>query len=602
MKLRGTYDIECADWDRFVVGATYEPHNPKVWHDPDLMIDHMRSRGGTWWAHAGGVYDVLLVGERLRARGIKYQGDEAQHRITRLVCGSLEARDSYALFPAPLDELCGLLGREVPSLPWPCVCTLDCGGYCQIARKAAEGDPDLEDYCVADCKALYDGLVALGEHCERHGIDLRGTLGSTAWATAQAALGLPDAEFPSLDLWRRVRRADKGGRLAIVRPKARGPGSHFDIRNAYPSALARAELPVGGVRELGAGNASHALDAASPGVYSVTVEVADDCFLPPLPWRVADRVVYPTGRFSGAWALPELCAALDRGVRLVEVSSAIVWESTAPLFADLVRDWYAIRRKVGADSPLGQWQSRLMKALCGKLAEGPEKNRILVNPDKIRICVREKGCRNGCTGRCRRYEQIDLWGHIWSAPYWKLAPSGHVQWSAYLRAHTRIQWITEAEKFGADVVYGNTDSLWTLGRKLPSPIGDDLGHWERKHGFTDWECRAPNVYRYRDDTGQLSIRAAGAPQITEADWQRGQGVNARGVTSFRRAARSTGSLFQKKHRRWTLAAEPDDGMYGDRKLGADGITYPLPADQWRALSQADKLNRRKGSNAARETV
>jgi hypothetical protein len=38
-----------------------------------------------------------------------------------------------------------------------------CGGYCQITVKAKSGDPDLEDYCIADCQALYDGL----HHLER---------------------------------------------------------------------------------------------------------------------------------------------------------------------------------------------------------------------------------------------------------------------------------------------------------------------------------------------------------------------------------------------------------------------------------------------------
>jgi hypothetical protein len=589
MNIAGTYDIECADWDRFAVGVTYEgEHQIKVHREPDAMIDHMLSRGGTWCAHAGGIYDGLLVADRLRARGIKFSADESQARISRLVCGRLTLRDSYSLWPAPLDEISGALGRKTPSLPWPCICSRDCGGYCQITEKARGGDPDLDDYCIADCRDLYDGLQLLGRFAAEHSIKLKGTLGSTAWATAQERLDLPDAAYPSWDVWRRIGLGNRPGRMAIIQPNADGPGHHYDIVNAYPAALARAELPVGEFFEVGSRRAAAALDQCMAGVYSVTVHVPEDLFLPPLPWRVGGRTVYPVGVISGSWVLPELIAAFERGVTVVEVHSAIVWEATAPIFAGLMAEWYEIRRKVGKRTPLGGWTSRLAKAFCGKLAEGPEKHRILVHPDKIKMCMREKGCRNGCTGRCRRYEQLDLWGHIWSAPFWKASPSGHVQWSAYLRAHTRIQLLTEAEKFGRDLVYMNTDSIWATGAREPSPISDELGHWERKHWWQDWQCRAPNVYRCETKDGPL-VRAAGCSGITDADWKRGGGVLDRGVTTFRRAAkRSDSKLFTQRHRRWTLPEIPDSGLYGDRKLAMyDHVTYPLSADEWRELIYVD---------------
>lgn len=585
MKLAGTFDIECAAWDRFVVGATYRgEHTGRVFYDPDDMIDHMRTHGGAWYGHAAGVYDSLLVVDRMISRGIKFQANEAAQRITRVVCGSLNIRDSYALFPSPLDELSGLLNRKPPALPWACICVAKCGGYCQIPARTVAGrhDPDLEDYCLADCRDLYDGLLELDRRASEDGITLKGTLGSTMWTHAQARLGLPDAEFPSWDIWRRIRSADKPGRMFVVRPFADGPGSHSDIVNAYPAALQRAELPVGECSEVGGRRAMGALSQALPGVYSVTVNVPEDSFLPPLPWKIGGRTVYPTGTFSGTWVLPELAAAFERGVTLVEAHSAIIWEGSAPIFADLMAELYELRKKAGKRTPYGQWLSRGAKALCGKLAEGPEQSRILAFPDKIKLCTRSGGCRNGCTGRCRRYTPIDLFGRIWSAPYWKLPPSAHVHWSAYLRAHTRIQLLTEAERFGAaELVYGNTDSLWTIGRSLPSPIGDDLGHWERKHGWSDWECHAPNVYRCNDDDGKPIIRAAGAFAITDADWKRGGGVIDRGVVTFRRAAKSTGKLFRRRDRRWTLPAIPDDGMYGDRRMGSSGVTYPLTAQEHR---------------------
>jgi hypothetical protein len=601
IKLSGTFDIECAAWDQFRLGACYRGFagSEKIFYDADEMIDYMRGHGGTWYGHAAGIYDSLLVVDRLTSRGIKFQADEAAQRITRLVCGALNLRDSYSLFPAPLDDLCGMINRPVPKLPWSCICSRDCGGYCQIPARTAAGkhDPDLEDYCVADCRDLYDGIAKLMERTAADGIDLRGTLGSTAWAHAKMRLGLPDAEFPSWDIWRRIRLADKPGRLFIIRPTADGPGSHSDIINAYPAALQRAELPVGECSEVGGRRAMGALVQALPGIYSATVRVPDDCFLPPLPWKIGGRTVYPTGTFSGTWCLPELAAAADRGVEILECHSAIIWEAAIPVFGDLMTELYALRKSAGKRTAYGQWLSRLAKALCGKLAEGPERSRVLAFPERVKLCTRDRGCRNGCTGRCRRYTPIDLFGRIWSAPYWKLPPSAHVHWSAYLRAHTRIQLLTEAERFGeSDLVYGNTDSLWTIGRKLPSPIGDDLGHWERKHGWTQWQCRAPSVYRCISDDGTPIIRAAGSSAVTEADWLRGQGVIDRGVVTFRRAAKSTGKLFRRKDRRWTLPEIPSDGMYGCRRMDPSGVTIPLSAQEHRDRFQKSRASSAQGQN------
>jgi hypothetical protein len=505
LKITGTFDIECADWDTFVVGATYDGKLPKVWYEIDGMIDYLRDVGGTWWGHACGVYDALLILERARVRGIACQVDRSQHRVGRVVMGKLTIRDSYSLWPSPLDDICGAIGRKVPALPWRCTCDKraqkngrgrkpGCGGWCRISDMAKAGDPDLETYVIADCRALYDGLVHLDEIATAHKITLRGTLGQTAWISAQDEIGVPDRTddtFP-FHLWRHARRGDKGGRQCIVRPQAAGPGMHFDICNAYPAQLARAALPVGYVRELGQGDAMAALSLARPGMYQVTVSVPDSLFLPPLPWSHGGALYYPTGEFSGVWTLPELVAALERGVALIACHTALVWESTAPIFSDLVRRWYEIRRQVGRKTPIGQWIGRMAKALTGKFAESPDRERTVLHPEleKIKFCLRQKQCRSGCTGRCGAYEQLDLAGFIWSVPYQRLGPSAYPQWSAYLRAMTRVQWLEQAERYGEDLCFGNTDSIWTLGRNSPDPLGDDLGQWEFQHAWSELEVRS----------------------------------------------------------------------------------------------------------------
>lgn len=583
----GTFDLECAEWDKFCLGVIYDGHRPQVFYSGDELIDELRRRGGVWWAHAGGVYDLLYVLERARARGIPCQVDRSQHRITRIVMGKLTLRDSYALWPVPLDEIAGALGVPVPSLPWPCVCNKDCGGYCQIGPRAAQGDPDLEDYCKADCRVLYDGLHLLADFAAEHGIRLRGTLGSTAWAAAQSELGVPDSEIP-WPIWRHARRGDKGGRIAIIRPRVHGPGAHHDICNAYPAQLAKAELPVGGMRELGNRQALLALGRMRPGIYTLTVNVPDSLFLPPLPWSQGGQLCFPVGTFTGSWTIPEIACALERGVSITEAHSALVWEATAPIFAPLVERWYAIRRAIGRKTPLGQWIGRLAKALTGKFAERPERSRVMFHPESIKVCLRNGQCKNGCTKRCGAYEQLDLDGHIYAIPYQRLGSSAYPQWSAYLRAMTRVQWLEQAERFGESLAFGNTDSLWHTSRGSPEPLGDGLGQWEYQHSFTDLEIRSPNTYAFRDDDGKLEIR--GVPGITEEDWKRGAGTIDRGVVTFGSAVKTAKGLFRKRHRRWSLP-EGERLWWGDRKLGDRGVTHPAHAEEIREVVRIQKQRR-----------
>ena len=188
-QIDGVLDIETSAWDRYVLSATYDGGRPRIWYSGDAMIDYIRRRGGVWWSHAGGIFDLLYILERARVRGLACQVDRSQHRVTRIVMGKATFRDSYSLWPVPLDDICGALGRPTPHLPWKCICGLrtcpcgkcgGCGGFCQIGSRAKQGDPDLAEYCKADCRALYDGLTELAGFATTHKIALRGTLGQTA--------------------------------------------------------------------------------------------------------------------------------------------------------------------------------------------------------------------------------------------------------------------------------------------------------------------------------------------------------------------------------------------------------------------------------------
>ncbi len=572
-RVDGTLDIECASWDRFAVAATYRPATGSVIHKTiPALTDWLLANPGHYWAHCGGTYDFLAIAEELRRRSLACSVDLAGHRVSRLVCGRLTLRDSYPLVPLALDIAAPLAGATAPKLSLRCSCGNACGGYCRI--RPGDTRPSVAEYVAADAYVLWQVLQAIEEHAASLGLHLRGTIGGTAWATAKALLELPDADFEPAQ-WRAIRKGYYGGRVQIFRPMARGPGAHWDISSAYPAALAGTQLPVGDCDEYGSRLAAKCLALQRPGIYTITI-VVPESYVPPLPIRDGHYLAYPFGELRGTWTLPEIELARARGATVTEVHDALVWDATAPIFGDLIRHWFEARSRAGKKTPLGQWLRLLANSLTGKLAEGPERRTVRMFPESIVTCPMLRPCsRIRCSGACGAYEQLDHWGQVWSIPFYRPATSGHVHWAAYLTASTRATWLAGAESQGHDIVYGDTDSIWTLSRKGPEPQGRALGHWEYKHGWTEWQCVAPRAYRYRDDDGGAVVRTAGMA-VSDDEWQKGRAETDRGVMGFVEAARSSQGLFRRKHRAWTMPKRAEgSGLYGDRILAhGEGITYP----------------------------
>jgi hypothetical protein len=574
----GVLDIETARWDRFVVGVTlYRGTEVAIHRSIGSLVDELLRRRGTWWAHNGGSFDALAVAEELRARGIASSIALSGSRVSRLSAAGFTLCDSYSLIPMPLERAASLADMTAPELGLPCRCGRACGGYC--ALRAGRSSPTIDAYCVGDCRVLWAVLEWVQAHADRCGLSLRGTIGGTAWASARAILGLPDADLPPAT-WRRARLGYYGGRICVARPRADGPGTHWDISSAYPAALASSALPVGDHREIGSRVALSCLERERPGIYACEIDVPG-MHLPPLPWRArGGAIAYPIGPVVGAWALPEILAAVDRGATIRRVLWGIVWESEEIIFAELIRSWHGIRIALGKSTAGGEWTRLLANSLTGKFAESPERRGISMFPTEVKYCLGEDPCSVArCSGRCGAYEQVDLAGQIWSVPYYRPAPNAHVAWAAYLTASTRGAWLAGAESQGKDLVYGDTDSVWTTSRKGPTPQGAALGAWQKKHAWQDWECAAPKSYCYRDGESS-TVRASGGQSISLDDWRRGAARQDEGAVAFLSAAASGRGLFRRRSASWS---RPSGGIwYGDRQLDPDEkITHPATCEQIR---------------------
>jgi hypothetical protein len=243
-----------------------------------------------------------------------------------------------------------------------------------------------------------------------------------------------------------------------------------------------------------------------PGIYSATV-CMPRMHICALPVRTRDRVIYPYGEFTGAWCLPELEYAEELGAEIT-VRQALVWPRAEVLFKPWIDKMWDLRFNApgGKKSAMGTFLKFYMNSLTGKFGSRPIMERYIINPKEELACR----CTGPCDGACGAHKRIDDAGYIVSQKTWRIDACGHVEWSAYLTSHARVEWLKQAlskGREGINCVYGDTDSIFT-DLPLERHLGDGLGEWESKGEYRDFRCKAPKCYSF-ERAGRPKILAKG---------------------------------------------------------------------------------------------
>lgn len=582
-EIAGVFDIECADWDRFVCGCILHADGTKYvsWDEDDFAIALLDCEG-VYYAHAGGRYDMLWLADycirhQIAIVDLKPRGSG----IMSMRVGELECRDSYALVPMALAKAAPIGGQEKSSLSLPCVCGESCGGYCALAGDLTSRQKRLvTEYLVQDCVALLAMLRALATRCADLQITAGLTVGGTAWATAKDWCDLPKCQH-DLGRYDAIRRGYYGGRNEVYRPWA-PRGERYDIHSSYPAALTRVSLPIGPPMHLKGRAAGESYRSGHAGIYRATV-IVPAMHIPPLPAREADRLLYPTGAIDGVWTGLELRHAESCGAHITKIIWCYSWKTSLPIlkpYAERVwkiRDANSYPEASGSDKAFAAWIKWLANSLTGKTAQSPDHESLTFIPaidgppiltrDAKVIAVNDHGC--WVVTESRRVDAC-----------------AHVEWAAHLTAEARIEdhrQLLHAEEMG-QALYTDTDSVYastTLARK----IGPNLGEWGHEGSLEDWQALAPKVYRYRDPhTAKVHVRGKGMSDLTSEgfdslargdDW-----IVSRGVDGLKTSLRSHASqLFRRKHLSRSLSPFP--GWIGGRLLDGRGGTYPPTVDLYR---------------------
>ncbi len=613
-KLRcdGALDIETEGWDKFVLGGLWYDGRMTICRDEGQFFARLEECTGTIWTWAGGRYDLIWLAYQCARRGVEASISVAGARITKLsIKDGPEFRDGFALFPVALKKAAPICGMQKQETGLDCECGKGCGGYCAIKRGMSdENYRRCGEYLEADLLCTAGVVEFLISHALDEGIELRGTIGASAWATAEKRFEIPKAVWQS-DHYNFARMGYYGGRTEVYQTEA--PQVHLhDLNSAYPWSLTCTAIPMG--EPSWAPNPRKAWTDEKPGVYEATVTVPE-CDFPPLPMRMPGRVVFPTGTFDGTWTQKELAYAVDQGARVDDVRRALVWPRAELALADFCNWGWGRRHAADKESTLGGWWKWFLNSLTGKLAMAPEAERLMVapDPDKIKRCpggdwclgvlchAQNRCCSHvACKGTCMKWEPVDKGELLWAIPEWKLHDCAHVQAAAYLTANTRIELNCMQREAGSSMVYSDTDSCYTDERQTRRP-GKELGEWNYEGEGRDWRAIAPKAYAYwHVEKDKQVVKSKGINSLkTRADfdaWAAGaEARDDRGVESLKvgasRANKETGddAWFRKR----TLKRrnrQQNSPLVGGRKL-VGNRTEPCDSREI-SLLLAEALRRR----------
>lgn len=349
------WDLETTNWDEVVAACAVSSDGDTIrYAGPDalarLSVD-MDKAGGNWVAHAGGIFDtLLLLGVRPEPfKELILSGSAILTAKDR----TLRVRDSFRWWLAGL----GTVGKYLDK------CDGNTGRYLKRDVDRARIDELTErerlDYCEHDCFILQAGIQKALAYSEAQNARPAWTSGANALnmlATLEPfSWALLDKLKLDEDTASAARTIVRGARVECWAHGNVDGVYVYDFKSAYPSAYQTDPLPIG-ARRVRPG------ERPRPG----TIWRARWCW----PWRdrlppVLDASSNGGAGWCEAWCCPEELEDLDRAGVGVQLLEGWAPEAMAPVGQLFLRDLYTQKEA-------GSFFAKVyLNSLHGKFSENP---------------------------------------------------------------------------------------------------------------------------------------------------------------------------------------------------------------------------------------
>lgn len=296
-----------------------------------------------------------------------------------------------------------------------------------------------------------------------------------------------------------VRRGYYGGRVEVYRDKFLGPGSLNvgDINSMYPWAmLGPVPTELVAIKEGSIDFEKHC--AHWLGFLDVDIDVPRGAYLPPLPYRTQDKLVFPTGTLSGVWTSEEIRNAIVHGCTIRRMGRS-VWFRGKPIFTEFVKHWYSYRDKSSPNysEAMAHVAKLLLNSLYGKMGTNEERDKLWFYPRESDFADHElTAIANAVDGVYTEKVRI-------SSSY--IIP--HI--AAWITSVARVRLHNIAQSFidsGYEIYYMDTDCCHTT---APLSSSTRLGELKLECSVLYAEYAAPKLYLMRVADGHSEVKAKG---------------------------------------------------------------------------------------------
>jgi hypothetical protein len=564
-----TFDIEATNWKDFQLIGFFDGEKYTRFDSLDDFIRHVlvkKYRNYLIFAHSMS-YDGQFFVDKLKDYNQAYS-------IMPILNGSrmLELkvrdrhknvwkfRDSFGLLPASLQELTTNFNVEHKKLD-----------------EDMKGMLTNPEYNRNDCIGLWEVLMKFREI---NGSQFGMTISQTSLMNFRLNyLTTPIQTVREFE--NQFRFAYHGGRVEVFKFNCNPDKKfyYYDICSLYPYVMREFDYPIGKFRKT-------TPDIDKCGFTYAKVEDLHN--YPVLPQLLDHKMMFLRGWKEGWFTNQELRYVRDATNGGMELHKSLLCDEFEPIFRTYVDDLYGkrLKAKEEGNKAMDYTYKIQLNSLYGKLGESREKERIIINPEKLEEDMIIEYQHSG-TYIIKKLEESQSSHIIPSIP-------------AMVTANARIymhKWMNMVKP--QNLYYMDTDSLIT---DIPV-FGDSnkLGKFKLEAEIDQFYCFAPKVYHFRYiKSGKYCIKAKGLPfdkkQPEEVnlgifkDYLMGKEVvNNRGIQTFKRAmktasmADSDSLLYRKSISRRFRSYYDKRRMVADDDL--DFGTLPFSQGEDRAVNQ-----------------
>lgn len=464
-----TFDLEWRKGER--KGNIYHPEVTLVGVDDGSRYRHYytiedfldgelthKNRGKWFYAHAGGLADMIFVLEILLKRP-EYQVEASFSGSSAIIVRVMRGKnkwvfvDSYWLLRDRLANIAKFVGMEKGDVDFQTTNMLE-----------------LIEYNELDCRILWRAI----DQFQREILSLGGQLQMTL---ASCSMNL----FRRKYLKRDVMTSDfinQTSRLSYIASRVEvfqrtcEEAHYYDINSSFPHAMTY-EAPGGLIRSTRV-HIEHDLT-----LVDATIEVPD-MYFPPLPYREpsSNRIYFPVGSWRGWFTGVDLRLLQERGGRILKVHECMLFEPFNDL-SDFASDLYA-RRLASTDTMSKLVLKLLLNSLYGKFGESAHKTSMVCYPD-----VPPQG------------DNVDmLFPGVFLVETEVEVKHAHVPFSAHITSVARKA-LYDYMSSGDKIYYCDTDGFACSNPNIPT--GSSLGALKHEMSIRRGRFLRPKVYELESE-------------------------------------------------------------------------------------------------------